>query len=165
MHAVGRTRNQRVPIVQVLAFGHQSIGAGDWEPAQIANHIRRQSHAIGNFPVTPRIVDAFTRLAVEQLAANVGEMNLARVLVLELDEAAATAAVAQAFPFDETHLVERLRAPEWLGLLVFRRQTLCPLGAGSFRWNRHREKRSGVSIQSRRAPCGPWIASSLRSSQ
>jgi hypothetical protein len=44
--------------------------------------------------VTARIVNASTRLAVEQPAANVGEMNLARILVLELDEAAAAAAVA-----------------------------------------------------------------------
>jgi hypothetical protein len=44
--------------------------------------------------VTARIVDAFTCLAVEQLAADIGEMNFARVLVLELDQAAAPAAVA-----------------------------------------------------------------------
>ena len=56
-------------------------------------------------------------------------MDLARVFVLELDEAAAAAAVAQAFPFGETHLVERLRPPERLSLLVFRRQILRPVGA------------------------------------
>ena len=54
----------------------------------------RQLHAIGDKSVTARIVEAAARLAVEQLAADVGEMNLARVLVLELDEAAAAAAVA-----------------------------------------------------------------------
>ena len=83
-----------MPIGQLLSLGHQSIGAGDRKPAQIANHIRRQPHAIGNSLVAARIVDAFARLAVEQLAADIGEMNLARVLVLELDEAAAAAAVA-----------------------------------------------------------------------
>ena len=79
--------------------------------------------------MTARIVDASARVAIEQLAANIREMNLARVFVLELDEAAAAAAVAQAFPFGQTHLVERLRAPEWQSLLVFRRQTLRPLRA------------------------------------
>ena len=61
---------------------------------KLTHHVRRQPHAIGNTPVTARIVDAFTRLAVEQLAADIGEMNLARVLVLELDQAATPAAVA-----------------------------------------------------------------------
>ncbi len=76
------------------SLGHQSIGAGDRKPAQLTHHVRRQPHAIGNTLVTARIVDASARLAVEQLAADIGEMNFARVLVLELDEAAATAAVA-----------------------------------------------------------------------
>ena len=44
--------------------------------------------------MTARIVSASARLAVQQLAANIREVNLARVLVLELDEAAAAAAVA-----------------------------------------------------------------------
>jgi hypothetical protein len=83
-----------VPIVQILSFGHQSIGAGDREPAQLTHHVRRQPDAIGDTLVTARIVDAFTGLAVEQLAADIGEMNFARVLVLELDQAAAPAAVA-----------------------------------------------------------------------
>ena len=62
----------------------------DW----LACPFRRQPHAIGDTLVTARIVDAFTRLAVEQLAADIGEMNFARVLVLELDQAATPAAVA-----------------------------------------------------------------------
>src|SRR5580692_7399843 len=118
-----------MPAVQVLSFGHQSIGAGDGKPAQLTHHVRRQPHAIGNTPVSARIVDASARLAVEQLAANVREVNLARVLVFELDEAAAAAAVAQAFPFGETHLIEGFRAPEWQCLLVLRRQTFRPVGA------------------------------------
>ena len=76
------------------SLGHQSIGAGDRKPAQLTHHVRRQPHAIGNTLVTARIVDASARLAVEQLAADIGEMNFARVFVLELDEAAAAAAVA-----------------------------------------------------------------------
>ena len=76
------------------AFGHQPIGAGDGKPAQLPHHVRGQPHAIGDTAVAARIVDASTRLAVEQLAADVGEINLARIVVLELDEAAAAAAVA-----------------------------------------------------------------------
>ena len=79
---------------QILSFGHQSIGAGDREPAQLAHHVRRQPHAIGNPPMTARIVSASAGLAVEQLAADIGEMDFARVLVLQLDQAAAAAAVA-----------------------------------------------------------------------
>ena len=85
---------ERMPAVEVPSLGDQPVGAGDGKPAQLANRGRRQLHAVGHNPVTARIVEAAARLAVEQPAANVGEVNLGRVLVLELDEAAAAAAVA-----------------------------------------------------------------------
>ena len=44
--------------------------------------------------MTPPVIEAPARLGVKQLAADVGEMDLAAVFILELDEAAAAAAVA-----------------------------------------------------------------------
>jgi hypothetical protein len=58
------------------------------------------------------VVAAAARLAVEQFAADVGVMDLAAVFVLQLDEAAAGAAVAQRLPLRRRHLVERLDAPK-----------------------------------------------------
>ena len=34
VHAVGRTRDERMPVVQIPSLGDQPIGAGDREPAQ-----------------------------------------------------------------------------------------------------------------------------------
>jgi hypothetical protein len=121
VHAVGRTRNERMPVVQIPSLGDQPIGAGDGEPAQRANRGWGQFDAIGNPPVTLPIIEAPARLGVKQLATDVSEMDLADVFILELDEAAAAAAVAQALPLAGAHLLERLDAPKWLDFMVFRR--------------------------------------------
>src|SRR6185437_8366185 len=99
-YAQWRTRDERMPVEQVFALGDEPIGARHREPGEFANRGRRQSHAVGNPGVA--------------------------ALVLELDEATAAAAIAQALPFGEAHLVERLRPPEWLGLLVLRGHALWP---------------------------------------
>src|SRR6185312_4658519 len=122
-HARWRARDERMPVEQVFALGDEPVGARHREPGEFANRGRRQSHAVGNPGVAALVIEAAAGLAVEQPAADVGEMNLA-ILVLELDEAAAAAAIAQALPFGEAHLVERLGPPEWLGLLVLRGHAL-----------------------------------------
>ena len=49
---------------------------------------------------------------VEQAATDIGEMDGTVVLVLELDQAAAPTAIAQALPFRVIQLGERLGFPE-----------------------------------------------------
>jgi len=49
---------------------------------------------------------------VEQFAGDVGEINLAGVLVFEANQAAFAAAVAKAFPLRLAHFAKRLRFPE-----------------------------------------------------
>src|ERR1700722_19809158 len=127
VHAVGRARHQRMPVVEGPSLGDQPISAGDGKPAKLANRGRRQLHAVENLPVTVLIIAAAAGPAVKQPAANVREVNLARILVFELGEAAAATAVTEAFPFGQGHLVERLGPPERLGLLVLRCQTLRPV--------------------------------------
>src|SRR5277367_6315591 len=92
VHAIGGTGNERMPVEQVPPFGDQPIGASDREPAQFAHCRRSQFHAVGNPTVTLAIVEAMAGLGVEQLAADVGEMDRAVIFVLELDKAAAAAA-------------------------------------------------------------------------
>jgi hypothetical protein len=67
------------------------------------------------------IVPAATSFAVEQLAADIGEEDTRhgasldlrrREILFQLDETAAPATVAQAFPFHLGHLSKRLAPPE-----------------------------------------------------
>src|SRR5208283_160239 len=115
---------KRMPVRQVLVFRNQTIGAGDGEPSQRANGRRRQLDTVRNPAGAARIVAASTSLGVEQGAADIGEMNGAGVLVLQLDEAAAGAAVAQALPLRLRHLVERLGFPERRGFGALGRHSL-----------------------------------------
>jgi hypothetical protein len=82
-----------MPVVEVPSLGDQPVGAGDGQPAELANRGRRQFHAVENLAVTVLIIAAAAGPAVKQPAANVREVNLARILVLELDEAASATAV------------------------------------------------------------------------
>ncbi len=117
---------------KILAFGDEPIGAGDRQPAQRADDVRRQPDTIGHPTVAFVVVATAAGLRVEQPAADVGEVDIAGVFVLELDEAAAGAAVAQALPFVPVHLVQRLGAPERSGSRVLdchsRRLDLSPWG-------------------------------------
>src|SRR5207237_6449333 len=68
------------------------------------------------------VVLAGAQPRIEQLAGDVGEIDFSGVLVLELFQTAARAAVAQALPFGVGHLFQRLGFPkesllagDWLG--------------------------------------------------
>src|SRR5262249_10072094 len=59
-----------------------------------------------------RIVAAAAHHTVEQLATDVCEKRVVRIFVDQFVQAAAAAAVAQAFPFRPRHLGHRLAAPK-----------------------------------------------------
>jgi hypothetical protein len=61
------------------------------------------------------VVGAAAAFGVEQLAGDVGVMDAAGVLVFQLHQAAARAAVANALKLPRGHLRERLGAPEGVG--------------------------------------------------
>ena len=90
-----------MPVRQVFAFGDEPISAGHRQPFQRPNGGRGQFHAVRDPPFAPFVIATAARLGVEQRAADVGEMDVASVFVLEFDEAAAGAAVAQTLPLVE----------------------------------------------------------------
>jgi len=59
---------------------------------------------------------ALAAMAFEHEAGDVGEVGTRRILLLELDEAAAPAAVTQALPLLGRHVFERRRLPERRGV-------------------------------------------------
>src|SRR5258708_3925767 len=74
--------------------------------------MRGEPDAGGKVVGTVLVVLAGAQPRIEQFAGDVGEIDLAGILVLELLQAAARAAVAQALPFGAGHLLQRLGFPE-----------------------------------------------------
>ena len=89
-----------------------------------AHVARGEPHAVLHARLAVGIVGAAAGLSVQQPAAHVGEHGLVGVLVDQLVQAAAAAAVAQALPFRLRHLAHALGAPE-RGRFVGHRGFLC----------------------------------------
>ena len=103
---------QRMPPGERLALVEKAIGAGGRKPAQCTDVVRRQAHAVRH-PLGPiRIVAAAAGPEIQKLAGCPRVEKHAGVLVFQLVEAAAAAAVAQAFPLGAGHLAELLGRPE-----------------------------------------------------
>src|SRR5262249_6411174 len=103
-----------------------------------------------------RVVPAPARCRVEQPAADVGEENPLGLLLFELDEATAPAAVAEALPLGIAHLIQALGPPEWN---IHHRSPPDPPASASLQpfspgfWERHilavsPERSSGLSSSS-----------------
>ena len=112
MHGVRVARHQRMPPVEVAPLRDEAIAAARRQPGQGADVLRRQPHAVRNLVRAVRIVLARAQPGIEQPAGDVGEIDLAGVLILELFQAAPRAAVAQRLPFGAGHLLQRLGFPE-----------------------------------------------------
>src|SRR6202140_4171558 len=112
VNRIGIARNKRVPPVEIAALRHELVAATRRQPVQGADVFRRQPDAVRNQLKPIRIVLAGAQSGIQELAGNVGEIDLAGVLVLKLFEAAPRTAVAQAFPFGAAHLLQRLGFPK-----------------------------------------------------
>lgn len=77
------------------------------------NRIWRNDSAVGNPLVTVFVICTSASANIEQLAGKPGMQQLVGIFILELDEAALTAPVAQGFPLILRHLAERLGTPKW----------------------------------------------------
>ena len=111
-HGFGPAGNQGVPPGEAFSFVQQAVGAGFGKPAKPANIIGGQGHAIGNPGGAVRVIGALAGFEIKQLAGGTGVDEFARILVFQLVQAAAAAAIAQAFPFSPAHLRKGLGFPE-----------------------------------------------------
>src|ERR1700730_13186988 len=101
-----------MPPIEITAFCNQAITATWRQPIQRAHIGSRQSDAVGNLFGTVLIILAGAKACIEKFAGNVSEIDFAGVFVLELFEATAGTAIAQAFPFRLRHIFQRLGFPE-----------------------------------------------------
>jgi hypothetical protein len=101
-----------MPLGQRLSLRSQAIGAAFGQPIQRLHALAIQHHAIGHALLAVRIVDAQSVLSIEQGAGDVGRIDEAGLLIFQLVQAAAAAAVAQGFPLAAVQLRQRF-FPEW----------------------------------------------------
>ena len=78
MNRVGIARYQRMPPIEVAPLGDEAVAAARRQPVQGADVLRRQPDAIGNLVGAVRIVLAGAQARIEQLAGDMGEVDLAR---------------------------------------------------------------------------------------
>jgi len=88
MHGVGITRDQRMPPIEIAALGDQFVAAARRQPVQGADVFGRQPDAVRNLGRTIRVVLAGAGARIEQFAGDMGEIDLAGILILELFQAA-----------------------------------------------------------------------------
>ena len=92
------TGDEVVPVGQRLSLVAEAIGARRGQPFDPADVARVQADAFRDIGVAVLVVGTASGLAVEQAAGDVGRVELARLLVLQLVQAAFAASVAQRFP-------------------------------------------------------------------
>src|SRR5690606_16214391 len=96
VHGLRISADQVVPRRQIFPFGHQAVGAGRGKPGELRGAGRGQLHAVGHMLAPVGIVTAAAGLEVQQLAGDARVVDsVGVILVLELLQAAQTAAVAQ----------------------------------------------------------------------
>ena len=77
VHALRIAGDERVPPVEVAAGAEQPVGAGRRQPVELGEIFGGQPHAVVDARGAVRVVAAAAGVAVEQAAADVGEMDLA----------------------------------------------------------------------------------------
>ena len=101
-----------MPIGQGVARFAQDISAGRWQPFEVGNFSARQSQAVGHQRTAITVIRALAGLQVEQLARDIGRVNPAGILILDLVQTAFSAAIAQSLPLSAIKRFER-GLPEW----------------------------------------------------
>jgi hypothetical protein len=111
-HRLGPTRHQGMPPGEAFSLIQQAVGAGLGKPAELADIISGQCNTIRHPGGPVRVIRASAGLDIKQLAGGTGIEKLARILILQLVQAAAAAAIAQTFPLCPAHLGERFGLPK-----------------------------------------------------
>ncbi len=112
VHGLRIAGHQRVPPVEVAAFVDEAVGTGRRQPGGFGDIVRGELHAVVHEAGAIPVILAAAGALVEQPAGHGGVEGAVGAVLLELVQAAAAAAVAQALPFRRGHFVQALAAPE-----------------------------------------------------
>ena len=112
MNGLRGSRDQRVPTRETATFSEPAVGTGSRHPGEIRQSLWFQYDAIRDMFEPLRIVSTATARQIQEPAGDVGIVNCAGVLILELVQATAAASITQRLPFRASHLLERLALPK-----------------------------------------------------
>ena len=87
-----------MPPGQVAAFGQQSVGTGRRQPVRVFQDLQGDADTVGNIGRPVGIVVAATAIQIQITAADIGEIDLVALGILEAVQAALGTAVAQGLP-------------------------------------------------------------------
>ena len=112
VNRAGVAGHQRMPPGEPLALGNAPIRAGWWQPIDFAHRLGREPDAVRHPAGPVGVVAALAGPQVEQSARDVGERQVVGVLVAQLVQATAAAAIAEGLPLVAGHLLKLLALPE-----------------------------------------------------
>ena len=106
MDAVGVSRQQRVPLGQVLSLRQSAIRATRWQPLKRIGLIGHEYETLGDFLRAILVIHAATGTQIKQSARDVGVEDLVGIFILNLVQTTKSAPVAQRLPFLAIHFGE-----------------------------------------------------------
>ena len=113
VNGFGTAGDKVVPGMKLLAFLPQPVGAGGRHPIDDSvDVVGIEDDAVGNDLRARLVVAAAAEFKVEQPAGDVGELDILRAVLLELEQAAKATAVAQGLPLAAVQVLERETFPE-----------------------------------------------------
>ena len=124
MNAVAIAADQIMPVGQRFASFAQHISAGRRQPFETADFALGQPQTVGHERSPVLVVATLRRLHIEQFARDIGRINPAGVVILDLVQAAFAATVAKRLPLRVVQCFERslperqdghLTGPIWQG--------------------------------------------------
>ena len=84
----------------------QSVSTGRWQPVDAFNLLGAKFYTVGDFLKALMIILAAASLGIKQFTGDAGEVDFIAVKILELGQAAASAAIAQGLPFLGVEIIE-----------------------------------------------------------
>lgn len=108
MHGLAIPAHQIMPVGKRFIVRAEAIGAGTRQPGDLLDIAGGEPDAFGDIGAAMLVVAAEAGLTIEQATGNIGRIEIAGVLILDLVQAAFAAAVAQRFPLRAVEGRERL---------------------------------------------------------
>lgn len=115
MHRFGVSRQEGMPFRKVLPVREQTVGAGRGQPLECLGRLCPELQAVGDDFRPICVIGAAASLGVEQPAGKVRVEDLARILVLDLVQAAQSAAVTERLPLAPVEFAQGFAFPEVFG--------------------------------------------------
>src|SRR5215475_5833546 len=101
-----------MPPFKIAALCQAPVGARLWQPPDLAHGLRADNNAVGHSRVAGSVLAAAAGAQVEKATSELGQEDLAAVLVFHLEQATLAAAVAERFPLSTRHRLQRRGLPE-----------------------------------------------------